>query len=42
MPAWMSAKLGWPISVQLGLAYLVRLDGKRRKPRPLCGPPAPD
>ena len=31
---WMSAKLGRPISAQLGWAYLVRLDGKRRKPRP--------
>ena len=29
-----SQKLGRPISVQLGWAYLVRLDGKRRKPRP--------
>src|SRR5215831_13766166 len=32
--AWMSAKLGRPVSVYLGWAYLVRLDGKRRKPRP--------
>lgn len=32
--AWMSTKLGRPISVQLGWAYLVRLEGKRRKPRP--------
>ncbi len=32
--AWMSARLGRPVSVQLGWAYLVRLDGKRRKPRP--------
>jgi transposase len=32
--AWMSAKLGRPISVYLGWAYLVRLDGKRRTPRP--------
>ncbi len=32
--AWMSQKLGRPISVYLGWAYLVRLDGKRRKPRP--------
>jgi hypothetical protein len=32
--AWMSARLGRPISVQLGWAYLVRLEGKRRKPRP--------
>ena len=31
---WMSVKLGRPISVYLGWAYLVRLDGKRRKPRP--------
>ncbi len=32
--AWMSAKLGRPVSVYLGWAYLVRLDGKRRRPRP--------
>ena len=32
--AWMSHKLGRPISVYLGWAYLVRLDGKRRTPRP--------
>ena len=32
--AWMSAKLGRPISVQVGWSYLVRLGGKRRKPRP--------
>jgi transposase len=32
--AWMSAKSGRPVSVQLSWAYLVRLDGKRRKPRP--------
>lgn len=32
--AWMSARLGRPVSVQLGWAYLVRLDGKRRQPRP--------
>jgi len=32
--AWMSERLGRPISVYLGWAYLVRLDGKRRKPRP--------
>jgi transposase len=32
--AWMSQKLGRPISVYLGWAYLVRLDGKRRTPRP--------
>lgn len=31
---WMSARLGRPVSVQLGWAYLVRLAGKRRKPRP--------
>jgi transposase len=31
---WMSAKLGRPVSVQLGWAYLVRLEGKRRRPRP--------
>ena len=32
--AWMSQQLGRPVSVYLGWAYLVRLDGKRRKPRP--------
>jgi len=32
--AWMSQKLGRPVSVYLGWAYLVRLDGKRRTPRP--------
>jgi hypothetical protein len=32
--AWMSQKLGRPISVYLGWAYLVRLEGKRRTPRP--------
>jgi transposase len=32
--AWMSRKLGRPVSVYLGWAYLVRLDGKRRTPRP--------
>lgn len=32
--AWISEWLGRPISVQLGWAYLVRLDGKRHKPRP--------
>ena len=32
--AWISAKLGRPVSVYLGWAYLVRLDGHRRKPRP--------
>ena len=31
---WIAEKLGRPVSVQLGWAYLVRLDGKRRKPRP--------
>lgn len=31
---WMSHKLGRPIHVQLGWVYLVRLQGKRRKPRP--------
>jgi transposase len=31
---WMSRTLARPVSVQLGWAYLVRLDGKRRKPRP--------
>ncbi len=31
---WMSQRLGRPVSVYLGWAYLVRLDGKRRKPRP--------
>ena len=32
--AWMSQRLGRPVSVYLGWAYLVRLEGKRRKPRP--------
>jgi hypothetical protein len=32
--AWMSAKLGRLVSVYLGWAYLVRLDGHRRTPRP--------
>lgn len=32
--AWMSEQLGRPVSVYLGWAYLVRLQGKRRKPRP--------
>lgn len=32
--AWMSQRLGRPVSVYLGWAYLVRLQGKRRKPRP--------
>lgn len=31
---WISAKLGRPVSVYLGWAYLVRLEGKRRRPRP--------
>src|SRR5258708_12211271 len=34
---WMSRTLARPVSVQLGWAYLVRLDGKRRKPRPRHG-----
>jgi len=32
--AWMSERLGRPISAKLGWVYLVRLDGLRRKPRP--------
>jgi putative transposase len=32
--AWMSQQLGRPVSAQLGWVYLVRLEGKRRKPRP--------
>ncbi len=32
--AWMSARLGRVVSEQMGWAYLVRLDGHRRKPRP--------
>ena len=32
--AWMSQQRGRPVSVYWGWAYLVRLDGKRRKPRP--------
>jgi Winged helix-turn helix len=32
--AWMSQKLGRRVSVQLGWVYLVKLEGKRRKPRP--------
>lgn len=32
--AWMSQRLGRSVGVQVGWAYLVRLDGKRRKPRP--------
>lgn len=31
---WLSVRLGRPVSVQLGWTYLVRLQGKRRKPRP--------
>lgn len=32
--AWISQRLGRPVSEQLGWAYLVRLEGKRRMPRP--------
>jgi len=32
--AWMSERLGRRVSVYLGWAYLVRLEGKRRTPRP--------
>ena len=32
--AWMTQRLGRLVSVQVGWVYLVRLDGKRRKPRP--------
>ena len=32
--AWISQKVGRSVSVYLGWAYLVRLEGKRRKPRP--------
>jgi winged helix-turn-helix protein len=32
--ALMSQQLGRPVSVYLGCAYLVRLQGRRRKPRP--------
>lgn len=32
--AWMSARLGRPVSVQLGWTYRVRLEGQRRNPRP--------
>ena len=32
--AWMSQALGRPVSAQVGWVYLVRLDGKRLKPRP--------
>jgi transposase len=31
---WMRQKLGRPISAKLGWVYLVRLEGKRRTPRP--------
>jgi transposase len=31
---WIAEKLGRPVHVQLGWVYLVRLEGKRRKPRP--------
>jgi transposase len=31
---WISRKLGRPVSAQVGWVYLVRLEGKRRKPRP--------
>ncbi len=31
---WMSRTLGRPVSEQVGWVYLVRLEGKRRKPRP--------
>ena len=31
---WMSRTLGRPVSAQVGWVYLVRLEGKRRKPRP--------
>jgi transposase len=31
---WMSQMLGRPVSAQVGWVYLVRLDGKRRTPRP--------
>lgn len=32
--AWMRQRLGRQVSAQVGWVYLVRLDGKRRKPRP--------
>jgi transposase len=32
--AWIAEKLGRPVHVQLGWVYLVKLEGKRRKPRP--------
>jgi hypothetical protein len=31
---WMSQQLGRPVSAQVGWVYLVRLEGKRRTPRP--------
>jgi transposase len=31
---WMTRKLGRPVSAQVGWVYLVRLEGKRRTPRP--------
>jgi transposase len=31
---WMTQKLGRPVSMQVGWLYLVRLEGKRRTPRP--------
>ena len=31
---WMSQKLGRPVSEPVGGVYLVRLEGKRRTPRP--------
>jgi transposase len=32
--AWMSAKLGRPVSLYLGCVYLARMGGARRRPRP--------
>jgi transposase len=32
--AWIAEKLGRPVHAQLGWVYLVKLEGKRRKPRP--------
>jgi len=34
MAAWMGQQLGRRVSVQVGWVYLVKLDGKCRKPRP--------
>ena len=31
---WMSQRLGRQVSAQVGWVYLVKLEGKRRKPRP--------